>query len=59
VNILKTIFEIAAWTIIAAIIVLVVMNAQKFAVAISSIDTFVMCSEGVMTGSPGQCQKIK
>jgi len=47
----KNIMEIAAWTIIAALIVLVVMNASKFAVAISSITGFWGSETSMFTGS--------
>ncbi len=45
------IMEIASWTIIAAIIVLVVMNASKFATAIGSIGTFWIDETKLLTGS--------
>ena len=47
----KNIMEIAAWTIIAALIVLVVMNASKFATAISSLTGFWSSETSMFTGS--------
>lgn len=47
----KLIMEIAAWTIVAAIIVLIVMNAKNFAIAISSITGFWGNETAMFTGS--------
>ena len=43
-------FEVATWTIIAALIVFVVMNAGKVAMSTSSIGGWAMNEEGIMTG---------
>jgi FtsH-binding integral membrane protein len=42
--------EIATWTVIAAIIVFLVMQAPKVAVAVSSVGNFVLNEQGIMTG---------
>ena len=47
----KNIMEIAAWTIIAALVVLVVMNAKNFAIAISSLTTFWGSETSMFTGA--------
>jgi hypothetical protein len=47
----KNIMEIAAWTIIAALVVLVVLNASKFATAISSLTGFWGSETSMFTGS--------
>lgn len=47
----KTVMEIVSWTIIAAIIVLIVMNASKFATAISSLTSFWGSETAMFTGS--------
>lgn len=43
--------EIVSWTIVAAIIVLIVMNAKNFAIAISSITGFWGNETAMFTGS--------
>lgn len=48
---MKLIMEIVAWTIVAAIIVLIVMNASKFATAISSLTGFWGSETSMFTGS--------
>jgi hypothetical protein len=47
----KNIMEILAWTIIAAIIVLIVMNAKNFALAISSLTDFWGSETAMFTGA--------
>lgn len=47
----KMVMEIAAWTILAAIGVLIVMNADKFATAISSPFTFWGNETAMFTGA--------
>ncbi len=47
----KMIMEIISWTIIAAILVLIIMNAGKFATAIGSISTFALGETSLITGS--------
>lgn len=47
----KGIMEIVSWTIIAAIVVLIVMNASKFATAIGSLTTFWGSETAMFTGS--------
>ena len=47
----KMIMEIVSWTIIAAIVVLIVMNAKNFATAISSITGFWGNETAMFTGS--------
>lgn len=47
----RFIMEIAAWTIIAAIIVLIVMNAKQFAIAIGSLTSFWTTETSMFTGS--------
>lgn len=47
----RLVAEIVSWTIIAALIVLVVMNAKNFATAISSIGTFWGSETAMFTGS--------
>lgn len=48
---MKLIMEIVAWTIVAAIIVLIVMNASQFATAISSLTGFWGSETALFTGS--------
>lgn len=45
------IMEIISWTIIAAILVLIIMNAGKFATAIGSISTFWLGETSLITGN--------
>jgi hypothetical protein len=47
----KAIMEIVSWTIIAALGVLIVMNASKFAIAISSITGFWGNETAMFTGA--------
>ena len=47
----KLIVEIIIWTIMAAIAVLIVMNARKFAIAISSPLTWWERETSMFTGS--------
>ena len=47
----KLLPDIVAWTIIAAIFVLVIMNAKNFAIAISSIGSFWGSETSMFTGS--------
>jgi hypothetical protein len=47
----KNIMEILSWTVIAAIVVLVIMNASKFATAIGSLTTFWGSETAMFTGS--------
>lgn len=50
-NIGKTIMEIVAWTIVAAVTVLIIMNAGKFATAITSVTGFWGNETAMFTGS--------
>ncbi len=45
------IMEIISWTIIAAVLVLIIMNAGKFATAIGSISGFWLGETALITGS--------
>ncbi len=47
----KMIMEIVSWTIVAAIIVLIIMNASKFATAIGSLTGFWGNETAMFTGS--------
>lgn len=47
----KLIGEIIGWTIVAAIVVLIVMNASKFATAIGSLTSFWGSETSMFTGS--------
>lgn len=47
----KVIMEIISWTIVASIIVLIVMNASKFATAIGSLTGFWGNETAMFTGS--------
>lgn len=47
----KFIGEFIGWTIVAAIIVLIVMNASKFATAIGSLTSFWASETSMFTGS--------
>lgn len=47
----KDAMEIISWIIIASIGVLVVMNASKFAIAVSSITGFAGSETSMFTGS--------
>lgn len=47
----KMIMEIVGWTIVAAIIVLIIMNAGNFAKAIGSITSFWTSETSMFTGS--------
>ncbi len=51
----KIIMEIISWTIIAAILVLIIMNASKFATAIGSITTPWLAETSMFTGSGYKC----
>jgi len=51
----KMIMDFIAWTIIAAIIVLVVMNASKFQTALKPITGFWLSETAMFTGSGYQC----
>jgi hypothetical protein len=59
----KIITDIISWTILAALAVLVVMNADKVAVAVTSVGGFWVTETGMFTGSGygqrgyGQLQK--
>lgn len=48
---MKTVMEIASWTILAALAVLIVMNAEKFATAVSSVGGFWTTETSMFTGS--------
>ena len=43
--------DIIMWLIVAALVVLVIMNAQNFATAISSIGTQANGTLGILSGS--------
>lgn len=45
------VMELVSWIIIASIIVLIIMNAPKFAVAIGSLTGFVGNESAMFTGS--------
>lgn len=47
----KAIMEIVSWIIVAAIVVLIIMNADKFAVAIGSLTGFAGNETAMFTGS--------
>jgi hypothetical protein len=47
----RLIMEVATWTVIAAIIVFVIMQAPKVAVAVTSIGGWVTSEEAVLAGS--------
>lgn len=47
----KMIMEIISWTIVAAIVVLIIMNADKFATAIGSLTGFWGNETAMFTGS--------
>ncbi len=47
----KMIMEIVSWTIVAAIIVLIIMNAKNFATAIGSLTGFWGNETAMFTGS--------
>lgn len=47
----KTIVEIISWTILAALLVLVVMNASKVATVVSSVGGFWTTETSMFTGS--------
>jgi hypothetical protein len=59
----KLIVEIAGWTIVAALVVLIVMNASNFAKAISGPLTFWSNETSMFTGSgyntPGYGRQFK
>jgi uncharacterized MnhB-related membrane protein len=46
----KMIMEIAMWTVVAAILVFVIMNAPKVAVAVTSIGNWVSTEQGIYMG---------
>lgn len=48
---MKIIPDIVQWTIIAALVVLVVMNAKNFAIAVSSVGSFWGSETAMFTGS--------
>lgn len=48
---IKGIFEVMSWTIVAALIVLIVMHASEFATAIGSLGGFALKEEALYTGS--------
>lgn len=45
------VMELISWIIIASIIVLIVMNASKFATAIGSLTGFITNESAMFTGS--------
>lgn len=45
------IVEFISWTIVAAIVVLVVMNASKFKIAVGSVGGFWTSETKLLTGS--------
>lgn len=47
----KMIMEVIGWTIVAAIVVLIVMNAKNFATAIASPISFWESETSMFTGS--------
>jgi len=47
----KMVMDIVMWTIVAAIIVLVIMNAGKFQTAVGSISGFWLGETALITGS--------
>lgn len=59
----KAIMEIISWIIVASIIVLIIMNADKFAVAIGSLTSFGGNESALLTGSnygnPGYANQYK
>ncbi len=52
---MKLVMEIVSWTIIAAILVLIIMNAGKFATAIGSVTSFWTTETTQFTGSGYVC----
>jgi hypothetical protein len=47
---IKGVIDIMSWTIVAALIVLVIMHASEFATAIGSLGGFALKEEALYTG---------